>query len=417
MRAVRPPMPMSTSSKTSVGTRSASASAVLSASITRESSPPEATRASGRGSTPGLAESRNSARSTPRSSARQRRPSSGQAPRRVLLPLQPDLEAAAPHRERGQLLEDAFLEPRARRLAAAGEFGGERGGGGSGGGDLPIESRRAAPTPAPSGRFRPATAPASARIASTVGPYFFLRPRDERQPVLDLLRAAPGRPRAARGSPAARAPRPRARPAPRRARRPAAAAPDRRRRPRRDGGPRPRRRPRPRPRRSTPAPRPRRRRAASRSTLRRTSRSDAQPLLLAGLQRRALELLVLEAQDTPGAAPAPPPAARAGRARARARRAAPRPRGSARAPRAAAAKPSRKSRWVSARSSDWCWCWPWMSTSSRPICLERRQRDRRVVREGAAAPARAHHAPQQQLVRRGTPAASSRAEPRAGAGR
>ena len=35
-----------------------------------------------------------------------------------------------------------------------------------------------------------------------------------------------------------------------------------------------------------------------------------------------------------------------------------------------------------------------------PDLLEGRQRDRRVVRERPAAPARTHHAPQQQIVRR-----------------
>src|SRR3989441_259892 len=64
--ATRPPMPASTSSKTIVGTRSAFASTVVSPSIVRESSPPDATRASGRTSSPGLVESRNSTRSSPR---------------------------------------------------------------------------------------------------------------------------------------------------------------------------------------------------------------------------------------------------------------------------------------------------------------------------------------------------------------
>src|SRR5437899_506746 len=64
--ATRPPMPASTSSKTIVGTRSAFARTVVSPSIVRESSPPEATRASGRTSSPGLVESRNSTRSSPR---------------------------------------------------------------------------------------------------------------------------------------------------------------------------------------------------------------------------------------------------------------------------------------------------------------------------------------------------------------
>ena len=49
-------MPASTSSKMSVGTRSSRARIVLSASMTRDSSPPEATRASGRSSCPTLSD-------------------------------------------------------------------------------------------------------------------------------------------------------------------------------------------------------------------------------------------------------------------------------------------------------------------------------------------------------------------------
>ena len=63
--AVLPPMPTSTSSKISTGTASVAASTTLSASIVRESSPPEAMRASGRTSSPELPENRNSAWSTP----------------------------------------------------------------------------------------------------------------------------------------------------------------------------------------------------------------------------------------------------------------------------------------------------------------------------------------------------------------
>ena len=50
--AVRPPMPASTSSKTSVRPGCSPAPSVLNASMTRDSSPPEAMRASGRGSSP-----------------------------------------------------------------------------------------------------------------------------------------------------------------------------------------------------------------------------------------------------------------------------------------------------------------------------------------------------------------------------
>ena len=72
--AVLPPIPMSTSSKMSVGTLSTSDSTVLIASMTRESSPPEATFTSGLSGSPGLAERRNSTESTPDSSILQRTP-------------------------------------------------------------------------------------------------------------------------------------------------------------------------------------------------------------------------------------------------------------------------------------------------------------------------------------------------------
>src|SRR5215831_14092181 len=63
--AASPPIPASTSSNTSVGSRSDSAPAVRIASMTRESSPPDATRASGAGASPGLAENRISTSSAP----------------------------------------------------------------------------------------------------------------------------------------------------------------------------------------------------------------------------------------------------------------------------------------------------------------------------------------------------------------
>ena len=55
-RAMAPEMPVSISSNTRIGMRSALARTVLSASITRDTSPPEATRTSGRGSSPRLVE-------------------------------------------------------------------------------------------------------------------------------------------------------------------------------------------------------------------------------------------------------------------------------------------------------------------------------------------------------------------------
>jgi hypothetical protein len=56
--ALRPPMPVSTSSKTRTGVSSASARTLLIASATRDSSPPDAIRASGRAGSPGFGASR-----------------------------------------------------------------------------------------------------------------------------------------------------------------------------------------------------------------------------------------------------------------------------------------------------------------------------------------------------------------------
>ena len=64
--AVAPPTPESTSSKISVGTADLPASTTFIASISRDSSPPDATRASGPGSWPGLAAIRKLACSAPR---------------------------------------------------------------------------------------------------------------------------------------------------------------------------------------------------------------------------------------------------------------------------------------------------------------------------------------------------------------
>ena len=63
--AMRPPMPMSSSSNTSVGMRSDSARITFSASMTREISPPDAMLASGFSSSPALGDIRNSIRSIP----------------------------------------------------------------------------------------------------------------------------------------------------------------------------------------------------------------------------------------------------------------------------------------------------------------------------------------------------------------
>src|SRR6266545_2095257 len=63
--AALPPIPASTSSKTSVGTSSRSTMTLRQASMVRESSPPEATLESGSGACPGPPENSNSTRSAP----------------------------------------------------------------------------------------------------------------------------------------------------------------------------------------------------------------------------------------------------------------------------------------------------------------------------------------------------------------
>ena len=63
--AVAPPTPLSTSSNTSVGTDPPLISTTFSASISRDSSPPEAILSSAPGVWPGLVEIRKVARSTP----------------------------------------------------------------------------------------------------------------------------------------------------------------------------------------------------------------------------------------------------------------------------------------------------------------------------------------------------------------
>ena len=65
-------MPASTSSNTRVGVASARASTALMASATRDSSPPDAMRASGRGGSPGLGASRNATSSAPVASSGRR---------------------------------------------------------------------------------------------------------------------------------------------------------------------------------------------------------------------------------------------------------------------------------------------------------------------------------------------------------
>ena len=93
----------------------ASVASVLSASMIRESSPPETMRASGRRSSPGFGETKNSAASMPR--AVHRSVVGGAV-------VEPDLEARALHRELGELPLELPRErrrrvPRAGRRAAA----------------------------------------------------------------------------------------------------------------------------------------------------------------------------------------------------------------------------------------------------------------------------------------------------------
>ena len=121
-----PPTPASTSSKTNVGTGLVPASATSRASITRDSSPPEAPLCSGRGSEPVLAASRNSTSSTPLAVCRSQR-----LPTRSGLPLGGGSPGggsascwvtvissrASRHGQQRQLGGDLAGEPR-RRLAA-----------------------------------------------------------------------------------------------------------------------------------------------------------------------------------------------------------------------------------------------------------------------------------------------------------
>ena len=77
--ALRPPIPASISSNTSVGVSSASARTCLIASATRDSSPPDAIRASGRAGSPGLGRNVKTTVSTPVASNATASPSSSTA--------------------------------------------------------------------------------------------------------------------------------------------------------------------------------------------------------------------------------------------------------------------------------------------------------------------------------------------------
>ena len=102
--ALRPPIPVSTSSNTSVGVASASARTRLIARATRDSSPPEAIRASGRGGSPGFGASRYTTWSMPAASKATASPSTSTAG-------SPGPAGRRPTRD----LEDAGRETRAPR--------------------------------------------------------------------------------------------------------------------------------------------------------------------------------------------------------------------------------------------------------------------------------------------------------------
>ena len=117
-----PPIPASTSSNTSVG--GASVSTTRAASIARESSPPDAARASGRGLSPGLGASRNVTRSAPSSvgspgsiSTSMRRVRHRQLPEVLLHRPGERRRGRVPgRRQRGRRLEHGALELAALRL-------------------------------------------------------------------------------------------------------------------------------------------------------------------------------------------------------------------------------------------------------------------------------------------------------------
>ena len=137
--ALRPPMPVSTSSKTSVGVSSASARTCLIASATRDSSPPDAIRASGRAGSPGFGASRKTTWSTPDGIERDR--VAVELDRRLVggrrAPPERDLEHAGREPELRERLADGR-----RRGAAAGRPACARTGRGRRGRDLGQQPRR-----------------------------------------------------------------------------------------------------------------------------------------------------------------------------------------------------------------------------------------------------------------------------------
>ena len=115
--ALRPPMPVSTSSKTSVGVSSTSARTCLIASATRLISPPEAILASGRGGSPEFGASMNTTRSTPLASNASASPSSSTAGSSSSAgsPPQGDVEHAVREAERHEHGPDVVGERPCRR--------------------------------------------------------------------------------------------------------------------------------------------------------------------------------------------------------------------------------------------------------------------------------------------------------------
>ena len=119
----RPPMPWSISSKIRVGVASAWASVLLSASISRAVSPPEATRAIGLSGSPGLALIRNSTWSTPERVKGHTAPVGQIGAVRPLDLLDRHAKAGARHLEIAQLGLHLARQAFARRLALLAELG------------------------------------------------------------------------------------------------------------------------------------------------------------------------------------------------------------------------------------------------------------------------------------------------------
>ena len=196
-RAVWPPTPASTSSNTSVGGPPVLATDI-SASITRESSPPDAESRTGAAGTPGLGAIRNSTCSAPG--------------RRELLALaQLDLERGVLHRQLGQLGEHALRQRRRRLAARLRERGRERVPPPS----RPRAARRSAPLDRDLGVLEPVALGAAAlevlEHRGDAAAVLALEPVVGVEPLLDLLEPAGLGRRGPTRSGAARPPGPRPR--------------------------------------------------------------------------------------------------------------------------------------------------------------------------------------------------------------